>query len=442
MAALDQDTLRALFTQAPEAAIEHLRSKGLRITFNWQEMLDEAHARAFTVAKVARLDVLQDIRNALLDAQRQGKTLTQFSRELTPLLQQKGWWGKQVVVDGQGQAQMVQLGSPQRLRTIYQTNMQSAYMAGRALAQEQSSHHAFPWRMYVAIMDGVTRPSHAAMNGRIWHRDDPVWQVIFPPNGFNCRCRTTMLTEGQMQRRGLQPSPSPELLQRTINAGTDQATGELFPTVQQGVQVTGANGRPITMWVDAGFNASPLAGHAFDALLARKAVATLGDAAGFEQVRKVLLAPPRIKAWEAFVDGALHSGITNRAGRAVAQGQSMTVGMLELDVARALIARGTPFAPVLFVEDALLAGRKAARHQLAGDALSADEWTALPLRLGSADVAYYLDMISGNVMLIWPGDESTVFKAAFSPSGKMDTAFRVSHESIAASVKSGQWTAL
>ena len=212
MAALDQDTLRALFTQPPADAVAYLKSKGLRITFNWQEMLDEAHARAFTVAKAARLDVLQDIRSALLDALREGKTLTQFSRELTPLLQQKGWWGKQMVVGAGGQAQMVQLGSPQRLRTIYQTNLQSAYMAARALAQEQASRHAFPYRMYVAVMDGRTRPSHAALNGKVWHRDDPVWQVIFPPNGFNCRCRTTMLTQGQMNREGHELAEPPELL--------------------------------------------------------------------------------------------------------------------------------------------------------------------------------------------------------------------------------------
>lgn len=442
MAALDQDTLRALFTQPPADAVAYLKSKGLRITFNWQEMLDEAHARAFTVAKAARLDVLQDIRSALLDALRDGKTLTQFSRELTPLLQQKGWWGKQMVVGAGGQAQMVQLGSPQRLRTIYQTNLQSAYMAARALAQEQASRHAFPYRMYVAVMDGRTRPSHAALNGKVWHRDDPVWQVIFPPNGFNCRCRTTMLTQGQMNREGHELAEPPELLERTVNAGTDRATGELFPTLQQGVRVIGADGKPVTMWVDAGFNASPLAGHAFDTLLARKAVAALGDAAGFEQVRQVLLSPSRMKAWEAFVQGALDSGITNRAGRPVVQGQTMTAGMLPLDVARMLVERGTPFAPVLFVEDALLAGRKAARHQMAGNALSTDEWSALPQLLSSQEVAYYLDTATGNVMLVWPGDQSTAFKAAFSPSGKMDTAFRVSHESIAASVKSGQWAPL
>lgn len=441
MAKPDRDALRALFDLAPEAAIEYLRSKGLRITFKWQEMLDEAHARSFTVAKAMRLDVLQDIRTALLGALKEGKTFRQFEKELTPLLQSKGWWGKQIVVDGEGQAQQVQLGSLRRLKTIYQTNLQSAYMAGRAEAIAQTSS-AFPYMMYVAVMDSRTRPSHAALNGKIWRKDDPIWLVIFPPNGFNCRCRTRPLTEGMMKREGLEPSPPPEVLTRAVNAGSDPLTGELFPTVQTGVRVTDANGKPITMWVDAGFNSSPLAGHAFDELLARKAVAALGDEAGFELVREAVLSPTRMKAWEAFIQGAVDSGIVNRSGRPVTQGKTMTVGILPLEVARDLANRKAPFAPVMFVEDALVVGRKAVRHTMAGDALDALEWSSLPRLLGGNDVAFYLDTATGNVMLVWPGDDYTAFKAAFSSSGKMDTAFRVSHESILASVKSGQWVPL
>ncbi|HQQ69324.1 MAG TPA: phage minor head protein [Alicycliphilus sp.] len=440
MATPDTQVLRALFDLPPQAAMEYLKAKGLRVTFNWQEMLDEAHARAFTVAKAARLDVLRDIRTALLDALGEGKTLAQFSKELTPLLQQKGWWGKQVVVGSDGQAQVVQLGSPQRLRTIYQTNLQSAYMAGRALAQEQASG-AFPYRMYIAVMDGRTRPSHAALNGKVWHRDDPVWQVISPPNGFNCRCRTRMLTQGQMQREGHEPSDPPELLERTVNAGTDQATGELFPTVQRGVRVTGADGKPVTMWVDAGFNASPLAGHGFDELLARKAVAALGDAAGFEQVRQVVLSQPRVKAWEAFVGNTFESGIRARDGRVAVQGQTMTLGVLPLEVARGLAAVKTPASPVLHVEDRLLVGRKARRHLDAGNALSIEQWLSLPRLLEQA--TFYMDHGSGNVIAIIDGGvPGEVLKLAFSPGGGMDTAFVVSAGSVEDAVKGGGWRLL
>lgn len=432
---VDPSVLRALVDQPPAEAMAYLESKGLRITFNWQEMLDEAHARAFTVAKAMRLDVLRDIRSGLLDALREGKTLRQFQDQLTPLLQSKGWWGKQVVVGGDGQAQQVQMGSPHRLKTIYQTNLQSAYMAGRAKAQMEAG--AFPYLMYVAVMDGRTRPSHAALNGRIWRKDDPVWQTIFPPNGFNCRCRTRALTAVQMQREGLTLSEPSEILTREISAGTDQATGETFRTVQTGVRVMDANGKPVTMWVDPGFNASPLAGRPMDELLVKKAAAALGDPAGYALARQTVLSDTRMKAWGAFVENTFESGISNREGRTVVQNQSMTAGVLPLEVARAVIGAGLAVSPVLYVEDALLVGRKAARHELAGNALTREEWGRLPQSLQQA--TYYIEVATGNLMLVWAGDQATAFKAAFDRSGKMDTAFRVSHESITAAVSSGQW---
>lgn len=432
---VDPSVLRALVDQPPAEAMAYLESKGLRITFNWQEMLDEAHARAFTVAKAMRLDVLRDIRSGLLDALREGKTLRQFQDQLTPLLQSKGWWGKQVVVGGDGQAQQVQMGSPHRLKTIYQTNLQSAYMAGRAKAQMEAG--AFPYLMYVAVMDGRTRPSHAALNGRIWRKDDPVWQTIFPPNGFNCRCRTRALTAVQMQREGLTLSEPSEILTREISAGTDQATGETFRTVQTGVRVMDANGKPVTMWVDPGFNASPLAGRPMDELLVKKAAAALGDPAGYALARQTVLSDTRMKAWGAFVENTFESGISNREGRTVVQNQSMTAGVLPLEVARAVVSAGLAVSPVLYVEDALLVGRKAARHELAGNALTREEWGRVPQSLQQA--TYYIEVATGNLMLVWAGDQATAFKAAFDRSGKMDTAFRVSHESITAAVSSGQW---
>ena len=52
-------------TLPPKRAINYLKSKGYQITWDWEEMWQEAHARAFTVAKVTRLDILEDIRGAL-----------------------------------------------------------------------------------------------------------------------------------------------------------------------------------------------------------------------------------------------------------------------------------------------------------------------------------------------------------------------------------------
>jgi len=52
------------------------------------------------------------------------------------------------------------------------------------------------------VLDPVTRDSHAALHGKIFHIDDPIWQERYPPNGFNCRCRVRALTEKQAIQRG------------------------------------------------------------------------------------------------------------------------------------------------------------------------------------------------------------------------------------------------
>ncbi|MDD5391195.1 MAG: phage minor head protein [Gallionellaceae bacterium] len=186
---MEKIDLSHAFGLPPEKAIEYFQQKGYKLTWDWREMWQEAHAKAFTVAKVMNTDILNDIRGGLDDALNNGATFQEFKQKLTPLLQDKGWWGKTEHVDTTtGEVSTVQLGSPRRLKTIYQTNLQTAYMAGRykSMMEISGSH---PYWQYVAVLDGRTRPMHRAMNGRIFRYDDPLWGYSYPPNGFNCRCR-------------------------------------------------------------------------------------------------------------------------------------------------------------------------------------------------------------------------------------------------------------
>jgi len=45
---------------APADAVEFLRGKKVAVTEDWRELWQEAHARAFTVAKMAKRDLLAD----------------------------------------------------------------------------------------------------------------------------------------------------------------------------------------------------------------------------------------------------------------------------------------------------------------------------------------------------------------------------------------------
>lgn len=272
--------LAMIFNMEPVEAIRHLESKGYAITWDWQDMLDDAHQRAFTVAKVTQLDVLQDIRTALVKSAREGTTLRQFTKDLTPKLQAAGWWGKKVIVDSAGNAQVVQQGSPRRLETIFQTNMQSSYMAAR-MKEMQASTDTHPYWQYVAVLDGRTRPSHRALNGRVLPADDPFWITGFPPNGYNCRCRVKPLTAAAVKRKGLEVDTSAGRLKTiTVESGTDQRTGEVRYAKRTGMTITGEDGKDVFFAPDAGFNAAPQGTEGLHDVLTQRATDLLGAKRG------------------------------------------------------------------------------------------------------------------------------------------------------------------
>lgn len=199
MAAVD---LGFAIKQPPEEAIRYFESKGYKLGFKWQDVWAEAHARAFTVAGVMKVDVLQDIRQELTKALKNGTTLQQFKNDLTPVLQKKGWLGRGDVVDGDtGEIHGRRL-TPRRLNTIFQTNMQSSYMAGRFAAQ-MAQVDTHPYWEYVAVMDNRTRPAHAALNGSIYRYDDPFWRTFYPPNGYHCRCRVRARARNYVEQNGV-----------------------------------------------------------------------------------------------------------------------------------------------------------------------------------------------------------------------------------------------
>ena len=214
-------------TLPPKKAVAYLKGKGYAVTWDWEELWQDAHAQAFTVAKATRLDILQDIREAVEKAITEGKTLAWFAKELTPVLQAKGWWGRQDLVYAEtGEINQVQLGSPWRLQTIYRTNLQTAYMAGRFQSQLENIDDR-PYWQYVAILDGHTRPSHRAMNGKVFRYDDPFWGAFYPPNGWGCRCRVQALSEVGMEREGLElESGQDRMVTRQVDV-VDRRTGEV-----------------------------------------------------------------------------------------------------------------------------------------------------------------------------------------------------------------------
>lgn len=87
--------------------------------------------------------------------------------------------------------------------------MRTANAQGRAKAQYALEGEIY--LRYIALQDGLTRPSHLRMHGITLHRDDPFWERNYPPNGWNCRCVVRAYSKDECERQGFSISQTPPL---------------------------------------------------------------------------------------------------------------------------------------------------------------------------------------------------------------------------------------
>ena len=193
----DDIDLTAAIGRSPEEIVDYFESKGYTISWDWTDTWQAAHQKAFTVSGAMKMDVLETIRGGVEEALEEGRTFREFKQKLEPELRKMGWWGEKEIVNPEtGEVEKRELGSPHRLRTIYRTNLQTAYNSGRWKNQQESSR---PYLKYIAVLDQNTRPSHRSADGTVLRKDDPWWDSHYPPNGWGCRCRVRSLSARQVE---------------------------------------------------------------------------------------------------------------------------------------------------------------------------------------------------------------------------------------------------
>jgi uncharacterized protein with gpF-like domain len=175
------------FDKPFQEQLDFFRQKGFELSpHGWRDVWQDAHARAFTVARVTEMDVLHDIREALDTAMEKGLPLKQFKGTLQETLERKGWFApkgeraKIALPDGTVRKRL----TGWRLDTIYQTNNQAAFSVGR-YKQQQEVKALRPFWQYMTDEGPNVRPEHAAHHGQVRHADHPFWNIWYPPNGFN-----------------------------------------------------------------------------------------------------------------------------------------------------------------------------------------------------------------------------------------------------------------
>lgn len=72
----------------------------------------------------------------------------------------------------------------------------------------------FPFMMYVTMKDEAVRKTHAAMNGFVAVTNDPIWRVVRPACGYNCRCSIRLITLAEAIRHGWMAGKTPRFSQK------------------------------------------------------------------------------------------------------------------------------------------------------------------------------------------------------------------------------------
>lgn len=189
----------------PKEVLAYVKNRGATPSFDYRDVWRQEHAAAFAVAKATELDVVQSMKDAVHEALKEGLPLKEFQKRLTPILADKGWWGRKATVDPiTGEEREVQLGSPHRLRIIYDTNVRTARAAGQ-WERIQDAKRALPFLRYRHGNPQRPRPDHEAWNGRVLPVDHPFWTVAYPPNGWLCTCWVEQITARDARAAGVTP---------------------------------------------------------------------------------------------------------------------------------------------------------------------------------------------------------------------------------------------
>ena len=156
-----------------EEAVDFFKSKVTLPKSEWQELEQKLRFRAFTVARLAECDFIEEARLRILHALEEGETLQDILADIKDIVKKDGsdfkagYW-----------------------ETVFRTNIQSSYNAGRLMQYRNNMPPA--WELLVIQDDRTSDICKGivplAGNGRALRSDHPFWKEYgFPPYHFNCR---------------------------------------------------------------------------------------------------------------------------------------------------------------------------------------------------------------------------------------------------------------
>ena len=187
LAKLDTDAdLSGLGLMNERNAWQFFRDKIPMTRDAFDRLSEKAKLKAFTVARLEDKNSIAAIQGQVDKALSSGLSLEDFKVEAAQIFDAAG----------------ITPASSYHLDTVYLTNVHTQANAARwnELKNDTSPlREFFPALRYVTAGDEAVRPEHAALEGVTLDRDDPAWNTIYPPNGFNCRCQVVEVAAMELE---------------------------------------------------------------------------------------------------------------------------------------------------------------------------------------------------------------------------------------------------
>lgn len=156
-----------------EEAIDFFKGKVSLTKEEWEEIEPKLRFRAFTISRLAEADHIEMLRGRLLHAMEKGEYFAETWKDVRAFTEDAD-----------------QPFSARYFETVYRTNIQSAYNAGRLMQYQNNMPPA--WEL-LFIEDGRTSDickglAAIAGNGKALAASHSFWSTYgFPPYHFNCR---------------------------------------------------------------------------------------------------------------------------------------------------------------------------------------------------------------------------------------------------------------
>lgn len=151
----------------------------------FNDLSREAKELSFTVANLTDLTVSGHIKDLITTAIDSGMDLETYQKQVAEMVKVAG----------------ITPLKPWYIENVFRTNLFSTYNIGRRKAGIEDDNTE-GWQ-YVAVGDSRTREDHAANNGITAKKNDPIWNSIYPPIDYMCRCSTIAISGFYAKTKGI-----------------------------------------------------------------------------------------------------------------------------------------------------------------------------------------------------------------------------------------------